>query len=54
MKKENDRPIPLKERMKMESAVVFYDEDGSVSLDVNQGEITDRKKDRDIDTIEEK
>ena len=54
MKSDKDEFIPLSERMRRDSAVVFYDEDGSVSLDVDQGEIVDRKKDRDIDTIEEK
>lgn len=50
---KNDKPIPLKERMKMDSAVVFYNDDGSVSLDVNHGE-TVKRKPKDIDTIEEK
>lgn len=52
MKNDKDEFIPLRERMRRDSAVTFYDEDGSVSLEVDHGKIVDRKKD--IDTIEEK
>lgn len=49
---ENGQAIPLLERMHQDSAVVFYNEDGTVALDVNQGKIVGGT-DSAIDEIEE-
>lgn len=52
MKNDEREQTPLRRRMQEEAAVVFHNEDGSVSLDVNQGKIVSRKDDN-IDTIED-
>lgn len=52
MKNEKREQTPLVKRMQEEAAVVFYNEDGSVSLDVNKGNVVNRKDDN-TDTIEE-
>ena len=53
MKNDNREQTPLRRRMQEEAAVVFYNDDGSISLDVNHGEVVSGKESDDTDTIEE-